>query len=149
MTKKESLLAVCSLAPPLAACACGWCGTVLPPRRRSWCSDGCGDAFWANHWWSVARAAVKRRDRYRCRRCGARGPKRPLRTKHPTHRAYLAAMRAWRTAKKVARLEVNHIVPCAGRHTQLSCAHHQENLETLCMPCHKEHTSGLRSRVSA
>jgi 5-methylcytosine-specific restriction endonuclease McrA len=72
-----------------------------------------------------------------------------VRTKHATHRAYLAAMRGWRAAKKVARLEVNHIVPCAGQHTQLSCAHHLDNLETLCMPCHKEHTSELRSRVSA
>jgi 5-methylcytosine-specific restriction endonuclease McrA len=149
VTKRDALLAVCSLALPGASGACGWCGAALPARRRSWCSDACGDAFWSNHWWSVARSAVKRRDRYRCRRCGARGPKRPLRSKHVTHRAYLSAMRAWRAAKKVGRLEVNHIVPCAGLHTQLSCAHHLVNLETLCVPCHKEHTTGLRTRVSA
>jgi hypothetical protein len=148
-TKKDALLAICSLVPPAAAGACAWCGGALPARRRSWCSDGCGELFWANHWWSVARSAVKRRDRYRCTQCGASGPKRPARTKHATHRAYLAAMREWRAAKKVARLEVNHIVPCAGQHAQLSCAHHLDNLETLCMPCHKVHTSALRARVSA
>jgi 5-methylcytosine-specific restriction endonuclease McrA len=149
VTKKDALLAVCSLAPTVASGGCAWCGAALPARRRSWCSDRCGELFWSNHWWSVARRTVKRRDRYRCRSCGANGPKRPVRTKHATHRAYLAAMRAWRKAKLVARLEVNHIVPCAGRHTELSCAHHLDNLETLCMPCHKVHTSALRARVSA
>lgn len=144
MIKRDELLAVCSLAPPSASGSCLWCSKALPSRRRSWCSDRCGEAFWANHWWSVARRTVKRRDRYRCKRCGTNGPKRPARAKHATQRAYLAAMRAWRAAKKVGRLEVNHILPCAGKHTQLSCAHHLDNLETLCMACHKEHTSGLR-----
>ena len=142
--KRDALLAVCSLAPPLADGACGWCAKPLPPRRRSWCSDACGDAFWANHWWSVARGTVKRRDKYRCRRCGARAPKRPVKATFGTHAAYLAAMRAWRAAKKTARMEVNHIVPCEGQHGQLSCAHHLENLETLCVDCHKTHTASIR-----
>ena len=146
MTKRDALLAVCSLAPPRAAGACAWCGNELSPRRRSWCSDRCGELFWANHWWSVARAATKRRDRYRCARCGARAPKRPVRAKHATHAGYLAAMRAWRKEKRTARLEVNHIVPCVGRHGELSCAHHLDNLETLCPTCHKVHTSAHRPR---
>jgi len=98
-----------------------------------------------NHWWSVARNAAKRRDRYRCRRCGVRGPKRPAASAHRTRKAYLAALRAYREEKQVARLEVNHIDPCAGRHAQLSCVHHLDNLETLCLPCHKEHTAALRA----
>lgn len=102
-----------------------------------------------NHWWSVARTAAKRRDRYRCRRCGARGPKRPSANAHATRKSYLAALRAWRDEKKVARLEVNHIDPAAGRHGQLSCVHHLENLETLCLGCHKLHTKELRERRAA
>ena len=144
MTKRDQLLAVCSLAPPLADGTCAWCAAALPPRRRTWCSDRCGELFWANHWWSVARTAVKRRDRYRCRRCGARGPKRPSLATFASRPKYLAAMRAWRAAKKITRLEVNHIDPAAGRHGQLSCVHHLDNLETLCMSCHKVHTSALR-----
>jgi len=58
-------------------------------------------------------------------------------------------MRAWREQKKVARLEVNHIEPAAGRHGQLSCVHHLDNLETLCLPCHKEHTAALRVQPAA
>jgi 5-methylcytosine-specific restriction endonuclease McrA len=49
-------------------------------------------------------------------------------------------MRAWRAAKKTERLEVNHRIPCRGKHGTLSCDHHLENLETLCMICHKRFT---------
>jgi hypothetical protein len=49
-------------------------------------------------------------------------------------------MRAWRAAKKSGRMEVNHRVPCRGKHTTLSCDHHLDNLETLCVACHLEHT---------
>jgi len=146
--KRDALLAVCSLAPPARPDSCAWCGAARPPLRRTWCSDRCGDAFWANHWWSVARTAAKRRDRYRCRQCGARNPKRPAEAAYTTRAAYLAAMRAWRAAKKVARLEVNHIDPCLGKHGQLSCAHHLVNLETLCARCHKLHTAALRTPPS-
>jgi 5-methylcytosine-specific restriction enzyme A len=149
VTKRDALLADCSLAAPPAQGACGWCGTALPALRRSWCSDRCGDAFWANHWWSVARQSAKRRDRYRCRRCGTRAPKRPTAASYASRPKYLAAMRAWRAEKRTERMEVNHIVPCRGRHKALDCAHHLDNLETLCPPCHKEHTSALRSRASA
>ena len=32
---------------------CAWCGAALPPRRRTWCSDRCAEAFWNNHWWTL------------------------------------------------------------------------------------------------
>jgi HNH endonuclease len=142
--KRDALLAVCSLAPPLAEGGCAWCTEPLPPRRRTWCSDRCGDAFWANHWFSAGRRLAKRRDKYRCTSCGAQQPKRPTKTGYRTQAAYLKAMRAWRAEKRVARLEVNHIVPCIGKHSELSCAHHLDNLETLCPTCHKRHTATLR-----
>lgn len=145
-TKAAALLAVCSLAPPLATGACAWCAAVLPPRRRTWCSDACGDAFWKNHWWSVARAAARRRDKYRCRRCGTRAPVRPTRARFPRETAYKKAMAVWRAERRVARLEVNHLEPALGRHNQLSCAHHLENLETLCPGCHKAFTAQQRAR---
>lgn len=78
-----------------------------------------------------------------------RAPKRPVQTAYAKRPAYLAAMRAWRTEKRTARMEVNHIVPCRGRHKALDCAHHLDNLETLCPPCHKEHTAALRPAKSA
>jgi hypothetical protein len=58
-------------------------------------------------------------------------------------------MRDWRAEKKRARLEVNHVVPCIGKHGQLSCAHHLDNLETLCLSCHRTVTSAQRAAVQA
>ncbi|HEY8297920.1 MAG TPA: hypothetical protein VIG32_07860 [Candidatus Baltobacteraceae bacterium] len=125
--KSASLLAACPLARP-ALGGCAWCGQPLPPRRRTWCSDRCGTSFWKNHWWTLARRAAKRRDKYRCTRCGHALPKRGC----------------TRAQRKSGRLEVNHREPCRGAHARLSCAHHLENLETLCVPCHQEHTSAIR-----
>ena len=88
-----------------------------------WCRDRCATAFWKNHWWSRARRAAKRRDKYACVRCGGGRP-----------------------------LEVNHIAPCLGAHGEISCAHHLVNLETLCAPCHRSHTAsavGIPKRVRA
>jgi hypothetical protein len=144
VTKRAVLLAACSLAPPAREGACGWCAAELPPRRRSWCSDRCGDAFWANHWWSVARSAAKKRDRYRCAACGHKPPPRPSRTRITKEAAYREAMRTWRRERRTLRLEVNHIDPCLGQHGELSCAHHLTNLETLCTACHRMQTSAQR-----
>src|SRR5690242_17024542 len=140
MAKSTKLLAGCTLARP-AEGGCAWCGTELPKRRRTWCSDACNTAFWNNHWWSLARRAAKRRDKYRCRLCGHVPVKRPARRAHATDNAYRTAMRTWRKARKTDRLEVNHREPCRGQHGTISCAHHLENLETLCVTCHKLHTA--------
>ncbi len=119
---------------------------MLPASRRTWCSDGCAAAFWRNHWWTLARRAAKRRDKHRCRRCGHSPPKRPAARAFPLRADYLAAFRRWRAARRTERLEVNHITPCRGAHGTLSCAHHVDNLETLCVSCHREHTRGLAVR---
>jgi len=146
VTKSAVLLSACTLAHT-SGTGCAWCGAELPKRRRTWCSDRCGDAFWNNHWWSLARRAAKRRDKYCCRRCGERAPKRPIRANFTREKAYKDAIRTWRQNRKSERLEVNHIVPAAGNHRQLSCLHHLNNLETLCVRCHRVETDKLaRSR---
>lgn len=58
-------------------------------------------------------------------------------------------MRAWRSAKAVDRLEVNHREPALGAHGTLSCLHHLDNLETLCVACHRETTIATRPRRAA
>ena len=148
--KSVSLLAQCDLANT-SGIGCAWCGAELPKRRRTWCSDRCANEFWSNHWWSLARAAAKRRDKYRCRRCSHEPPKRPTRRRYPVEAEYKAAMRTWRRARRTERVEVNHIVQAKGRHGSLSCVHHLNNLETLCVRCHKSETSAqakLRKKAS-
>ena len=55
-------------------------------------------------------------------------------------------MRAWRAARAENRVEVNHRTPALGAHGTLSCVHHLENLETLCVVCHKSTTAAMRAR---
>ena len=57
-------------------------------------------------------------------------------------------MRTYRAAKKTDRMEVNHRVPCRGKHGKLSCDHHLENLETLCPSCHSAHTRAIGRDVA-
>ncbi|MBD5655337.1 MAG: hypothetical protein IAI50_09155 [Candidatus Eremiobacteraeota bacterium] len=134
--KSALLLRSCTDAAFGGEDRCGWCGEPRPGRRRTWCSERCATRFWTNHWWSLARSAAKRRDKYRCVRCGHALPKRPSRKAYPREAAYRTAMRLWRANRKLERLEVNHISPALGAHRTLSCVHHLANLETLCMPCH-------------
>jgi len=141
--KSASLLAACTLARAQAE-GCAWCGQPLPARRRTWCSERCSNAFWDNHWWSRARVAAKRRDKYRCARCGHVPPKRPSRARFPVEAAYRAAMRVWRAGRAENRVEVNHREPALGAHGTLSCIHHLDNLETLCVTCHKSFTAAGR-----
>jgi 5-methylcytosine-specific restriction endonuclease McrA len=89
---------------------CHWCSQpITSSRRRAWCSDTCRRGWERNHIWGRARASAKKRDRYQCAHCGA---------------------------GKSASLEVNHINPVNGAGYDEGCAHHQENLETLCHACH-------------
>jgi hypothetical protein len=55
-------------------------------------------------------------------------------------------MRTWRAGRPANRLEVNHREPALGAHRTLSCVHHLENLETLCVACHRETTVAMRPR---
>ena len=57
-------------------------------------------------------------------------------------------MRAWRAGRPANRLEVNHRQPALGAHRTLSCVHHLENLETLCVACHRA-TTAARGRGAA
>lgn len=94
---------------------CDWCGNDLPFKRTRWCSDKCSKEFTRNHRWSWARKAAKRRDGYRCVRCGSR-----------------------------ENLEVHHVEPCHGAHGSFSCKHHIEGLVTLCKTHHKQETDEHR-----
>ena len=52
------------------------------------------------------------------------------------------------------RLEVNHIQPALGRHGEISCIHHQDNLIVLCHECHvkvtaEQRAAGLFKRVAS
>ena len=101
---------------------CARCGR--PTINRWFCraqredSNSCRLVWIRNHYWSDARIAAKKRDGDQCIRCGSR-----------------------------ELLEVNHIQPLGdGSHSQRSCRHHLDNLETLCHQHHVAVTREQRSR---
>jgi len=112
---------------------CGLCGGPLPvgpsgrvhPMRR-WCSRACSATYWNNHGWASASAARCTLDGWRCVKCGKLGAG--------------TTMPPWAVRSDsplvLVSLQVNHRIPRNGRGYQESCAHHQDNLETLCTPCH-------------
>lgn len=93
---------------------CGWCGTTLTGRRTKWCNPYHMRLFRDQHYWKYASRWRLRHDKYTCQSCGSED------------RLFL---------------EVHHRIPLrGGKRTGISCAHHEENLITLCIKCHKEIT---------
>ena len=100
---------------------CLWCGERLTKRRRKYCSDEHGLLYWARYvapqelQWSVASHQALKRDWYVCQDCG-----RP------------EGLQPW------TGLEVHHIVPLDPSEERWnSPKNYQENLVTLCRPCHE------------
>jgi hypothetical protein len=102
----------CDLLNSFEGC-CDWCGKELRGRRTRWCSRKCNREFVANHRWTQAKAAAKKAATfYQCAMCGG----------------------------YVAKVEVDHIEACLGKHGIWGCHHHQDNLRVLCPPCHRQVT---------
>lgn len=111
----ERVLRMRTLCGPLSGC--NGCGKELRGRRTAWCSNKCRDSVVENHLYTIARARTKKRDGYKCTRCGSK-----------------------------KRLESNHVVPVNGRRETWGCSNHQQNLETLCHTCHQKETAHQRSK---
>lgn len=99
--------------------ACNWCGKKLRGRQKRWCSKACSQTATKEHRWTQAKAAAKKAATfYECSEC-----------------------------KEFFReVEVNHIVPCKGKHGQWGCWHHSSNLEVLCKGCHRTKTNEQGAR---
>lgn len=107
---------------------CRVCAGEITGRQVLYCSARCRGIYYRNHQWIWARRAAKIRAR---RRDGRR---------------VLPGWLCARCGKITFEPEVNHIVPLNGARTNLSCGHHQANLEVLCRkPCHLEVTAAQRA----
>lgn len=137
---------------------CARCGRPLTGRRRKWCGDDCERAWQRNHIWSMAKEWAKRRDGYKCVKCGNDGGEhRPKRyeKQSPMMLAQLGievppgevVHRIWR--QNYSWLEVNHIDPRNGGGYNSGCHNHLSNLETLCHSCHVIETGLQRQRKRA
>jgi hypothetical protein len=124
---------------------CRWCNLEVPPRRFTFCSD------WCVHEWKLRtdpgylRDQVFRRDAGVCSICGidtqscyfelkrARGPKREK----------LLMRWGLRKLNRKSLWDADHIMPVAEGGGECDLA----NLRTLCLVCHRQQTSELRTRL--
>lgn len=144
--------------------SCRGCGGEIPQGRRSWCGDACVEAWTLLHWWPRARAKRIETDEGVCQQCGRAAVAlqqaaedirhRLLEYNRWTNGAVMWRANVWKALSAqisdagfpvsaglfgsyYARsfVEVDHI------HARADGGdHRQENLRTLCLPCHKERT---------
>ena len=112
---------------------CRWCGKPLTGRQKIWCSRSCVRANTANHRWTQAKAKAKAEVTwYRCK------------NSHDSTTDGILFYAKGGCLGFTQEPEVNHIVPCKGKHGVWGCHHHQDNLEVLCKPCHQAETKRQR-----
>jgi hypothetical protein len=126
---------------------CAWCEAELGPRRRTWCSDRCANAYWDGATWRGLRAQLGKRDRGVCALC--RVDCRALRRAYaqlPKHKRAKFAEGYGIPSRRRRKTwwDADHIVPIAeGGLNAL------DNLRTLCIRCHKAETKSLNARRTA
>jgi 5-methylcytosine-specific restriction endonuclease McrA len=127
---------------------CTWCGQPVGRGRQTWCSNRCVESYREQYDFEFARRKVFARDRGVCARCGCD----TYRQLHIIGWLRQAHELPYREIREVAALLG---VPPYGR--DYWEAHHRtarheggdnalENLETVCLECHKRETAAQRKR---
>lgn len=153
---------------------CRWCGKVCPGRRRAWCSDECFNEYWVLANPAFARRKTYERDHGVCATCGldteivdeVLGYLQGCTVNGRDGKGYRIApnwygsderrlwFREWREwffdATGIAvgshghLWEADHILPVSEGGG--SCG--LENIQTLCIGCHREDTRKLHGRLA-
>lgn len=153
---------------------CRWCGVEVEPPRRSWCSDDCVGEYLSRSSAAPLRNACHARDKGVCALCGCDTEKvrrvfraaveAYCRTKAPRmfekpgygFALYAAAGLArpvfdlfiglgWsrsRLQNSDTLWDADHVTPVVEGGGQCG----EENVRTLCLPCHKAETKALAAR---
>ena len=114
---------------------CRFCGALVIPPRRAWCSKKCVDGYLALTDWRVIRRRIRKRDKGVCAACSCDTNRLRRVLKHIARRDYVGLLRSLGFNPKRSLWEADHIVEVVrGGTNDLS------NLATLCVPCHKAKT---------
>jgi len=141
---------------------CVWCGSVVKPPRRSWCSDECVEQYRIRTDPGFVRLKVEDRDHGICAHCGTdtervRSDLATLARRCQKVGCSDEEMRAFRDAAEAAGIRSSGVWPFAIGH--LWEAHHRipvaeggadcglEGYETLCLACHRRATAELAKRL--
>jgi len=126
---------------------CTWCGKQVPAGRRMWCSQSCVSDFNMRCNPSSARWAVEKRDQGVCCQCGFDAQKfqrirRDVQQEDWWYGSKLPALLGF--GNRSHFWEMDHILPVAEGGGLCGL----ENLRTLCIPCHMQHSADLAARLA-
>jgi len=136
---------------PQGRCLCRNCGTEVPPGRRTFCGDVCVERWKLKTDPSYVRKLVGKRDRGRCAACGlkCREFEKALRLLSQVL-GRLGHGKSYRELRKLLKVEfrqtlwdADHIVAVAEGGGGCGL----ENMQTLCLWCHREKTASKRRKV--
>lgn len=101
---------------------CVQCGiSLLPNKRKVYCSDACRQEYWIKHDWSWLRDKILKQVNYTCSKCGFR----PEINEHGYEFSHQSRI-----------LVVDHIIPIALGGEEFD----ENNLQVLCAKCDKKKT---------
>jgi len=132
---------------------CTWCGKAVPKGRRTWCCQKCVDAYRGEHDWSWIREQVLQRDKGICAICGVDTleicnfvlkTRRREGFETGRHLTSFYATLGWHDLTVISPWQADHIKPRV-----LGGTNEQDNLRTLCVPCHKRETAKLAASLAA
>lgn len=117
---------------------CRWCHEIVKPPRRTFCKQECVDRYLMATDWGHIRARVLERDKGICAQCGCDCLMiyRTFQRVDWQARQFLKAI--WNIRPARDYWEADHIVEVVR-----GGLNDMGNLQTLCIPCHKEKTAKL------
>jgi 5-methylcytosine-specific restriction endonuclease McrA len=137
---------------------CRWCHKLLEGRQSSWCSPACEAEVQNRCNWDSARKIALERAKGICAKCGVDTNK-VLAAFDYYERIWLSmgVLRGWAMPHEFRKacgfsvsmrsghtLEINHKIAVAEGGSLCD----QENLEGLCLPCHRPHTAQVVRRLA-
>ena len=128
---------------PNGRCLCRWCSLEVPVGRFTFCSDWCVEEWRLRSDPGHLRDRVLERDRGVCARCNLDCLAEFRRIKRLRGVARLKALADWGQRARKSLWDADHIMPVVegGGECDLS------NMRTLCLKCHRLHTTELRERL--
>lgn len=133
-------------------CLCRHCGLEVPKRRRTFCGEVCVEQWRLKTDPTFVRSRVWKRDKGRCAGCGLRCKDlekglellRGLLSRLGQSKAYADLRKTLKVQSRHSFWDADHIrsVVEGGGECGL------DNMQTLCLWCHREKTAELRRRIS-
>lgn len=122
---------------------CRWCSLEVPLGRLTFCSDWCVEEWKLRTDPGHLRERVLQRDRGICAMCGLDCIAEFHHIKRLRGVARSKALATWGLRGRKTLWDADHIVPVVegGGECDLS------NMRTLCLKCHRTHTTQLRERL--